>query len=376
MCSSKPAEPFSSLGLSYAEGDAAGSCCPIPSWPWACAALSIAGKTLQMNAPVRRSLFGPESAFFRKWDQSSPGKVRVTNAWWLSHQLHKTRIWKLPPGDVCGTQCKNSSPDVGFPWEAPRAFLPPGPLLCLGRCSHSAAQCSLRPGCVQGFQMLENPSNLCSCEENPCLAGKRLLSDIGNTLPSQVRATHASWLSHKLHQTRVWKLLPGTVYSTQGTNTSPILGGLQKATLAFCPLRTLLEVRRGRHPAAQCALGPGCVPGFHLLEDHGEGVPLWGEACLGLAMPSIPMRDKASDSPLGSLGLMALSQNTTKQEPGSFFWRTYSAQGMITSTHLGLLWKAPLSLFPPRPLLGLGQSRCLAAQSSPCTGCVHLGSVA
>ena len=75
--------------------------------------------------------------------------------------------------------------------------------------------------------------------------------------------------------------------------------------------------------AAPCSLGPGCLQGFWLIENHSKHVCLCAEAGLGLKMPSFFKWEPAAYSELGRSGTDGNLTEFTKQASGSGLLPTY-----------------------------------------------------
>ena len=90
-----------------------------------------------------------ETVTDRELGQSGPDGY-LTNA---TKQGSETASWQSILYSVMELQ-----PQCVFVLKGTLDFFPPRPLLCLGQCRPSSAQCSLEHACVKGFSLLENHS--------------------------------------------------------------------------------------------------------------------------------------------------------------------------------------------------------------------------
>ena len=92
-----------------------------------------------------------------------------------SHNLQKTRVWKLPHCKVYSTWWMNTSPNVSLLWNASLTLFQPRPFLYTGRMRQNAAQISLHWVCTGGFCHLNGTPNMFSFVQKSALAWKCLL---------------------------------------------------------------------------------------------------------------------------------------------------------------------------------------------------------
>ena len=159
-------------------------------------------------------------------------------------------------------------------------------------------------------------------------------------------AISASWGSHKLQQTRVWKMPPCNHYTTQWWNTSSNVGLLWKATLCFFPPWTYICLVQCKPSAAQCSLDPGSGKGVLLLKHHSKCVLLCAVAWFVLKMPPFPKQDTAAYSNLRRIGPDGdhLNQENRSLDTGSWQCILYSV--MEQQPQGGFVLESNPSLFP------------------------------
>lgn len=149
----------------------------------------------------------------------------------------------------------------------------------------------------------------------PC-AGKAAHSELGLQCLTAISETP---------QTRVWKLPPFKVYSSQWRNTSPSVGLFWKATLNISPHKPLLCL--GANDLLSCPiLFALFVCRWYLpLERHTKLVILGREVIFAMKMPSLHSLHKWGAGPreLGQSVPDENHTNTTKQESGSFLLAMY-----------------------------------------------------
>ena len=136
---------------------------------------------------------------------------RVNRAWRQSHNLQKTRVWNLPPGNGYSTHWWNISTNKCLLWNATLVFFPPRPILCLGQCIPLAKQCSLGTDFVQSVCCLKLTPNEFSCEQNLIWLENAFFTKAVKRCRKWVRAISAWWQSQKFHKTRVWNLHHGNI---------------------------------------------------------------------------------------------------------------------------------------------------------------------